>query len=271
MQLARRLDYAQVGNRHDQLQPNGREDVAQHGILLAAGQADLDPADVPDGVVLKRDGTLVVGAAVGTDQFVQDHLLAIVRQNVRKIEALHLLDPQFALLLLSGCLALVLGYHLQVTPPRLALAAAQAWDAAVDAARLRIASDPALGDVVRWWARHCWTCLLVRRDYHSSPADLDIPLPCCSAPLPSTLRTPSTLSLIDQGTRTRLLERELVPGGLRLVKLQAYVSRESSAGDGEHLTAGPWRSTSGRPLRPGRRPRGTLPGSRGRRGFYNRK
>jgi hypothetical protein len=34
---------------------------------------------------------------------------------------------------------------LQVTPPRLALAAAHAWDAAVDAARLRIASDPALG------------------------------------------------------------------------------------------------------------------------------
>ncbi len=32
-----------------------------------------------------------------------------------------------------------------MTPPRLALAAAQAWDAAVDAARLRIASDPALG------------------------------------------------------------------------------------------------------------------------------
>jgi hypothetical protein len=122
-----------------------RLNQSKSAILLAAGQADLDPADVPDGVVLKRDGTLVVGAAVGTDQFVQDHLLAIVRQNVRKIEALHLLDPQSALLLLSGCLALVLGYHLQVTPPRLALAAAQAWDAAVDAARLRIASDPALG------------------------------------------------------------------------------------------------------------------------------
>jgi hypothetical protein len=45
-------------------------------------------------------------------------------------------------------------------------------------------------------ARHCWTCLLVSRGYPSSPADLDIPLPCCSAPLPSTLRTPSTLSLM---------------------------------------------------------------------------
>ncbi len=49
---------------------------------------------------------------------------------------------------------------------------------------------------LRWyrWTRHCWTCLFGRRDYHSRPADLDIPLPCCSAPLPSTLRTPSTLS-----------------------------------------------------------------------------
>ncbi len=79
---------------------------SKSAILLAAGQAD--PADLPDGVMLKRDGALVVGAAVGTDQFVQDHILAIVRQNVRKIEALYLLNPQSALLLLSGCLALVL-------------------------------------------------------------------------------------------------------------------------------------------------------------------
>jgi hypothetical protein len=84
---------------HIGLRPN----QSKSAILLAAGQADLEPADVPDGVVLKRDGTLVVGAAVGTDQFVRDHLLAIVRQNVRKIEALLLLDPQSALLLLSGC------------------------------------------------------------------------------------------------------------------------------------------------------------------------
>jgi hypothetical protein len=51
--------------------------------------------------------------------------------------------------------------------------------------------------------------MLVRRGYHSSPADLGIPLPCCSAPLPSTLRN-SQHAFLDEGTRTRLLERELV-------------------------------------------------------------
>ena len=41
---------------HIGLRPN----QSKSAILLAAGQADLEPADVPDGVVLKRDGTLVV-------------------------------------------------------------------------------------------------------------------------------------------------------------------------------------------------------------------
>ncbi len=95
-------------------------------------------------VMARWSSVLLLGQALTSSSRITFWPL-IVRQNVRKIEALHLLDPQFALLLLSGCLALVLGYHLQVTPPRLALAAAQAWDAAVDAARLRIASDPALG------------------------------------------------------------------------------------------------------------------------------
>ncbi len=176
--------------------------------MLAAGQAD--PADVPDGVVLKRDGTLVIGAAVGTDQFVHDHLLAIVRQNVPKIEALYLLDPQSALLLLSGCLALVLGYHLQVTPPRLALAAAQAWDAAVDAARLRTASDPALGR-----APLVGAALL-----NLSVCKARLPLKSgglghISAVLLSPIAfyaaySQHALKFLDEGARTRLLERELV-------------------------------------------------------------
>ena len=69
-----------------------RFNPAKSAILLAAGHADLDPADVPEGVQIKRDGTVVVGAAVGTDQFVQDHLMAVVRQATRKFEALDLLD-----------------------------------------------------------------------------------------------------------------------------------------------------------------------------------
>ena len=71
-----------------------RLNQSKSAILLAAGHADLAPEDVPDGVEIKRDGTVVVGAAVGTDQFVQEHLQAIVRQNTRKFDALYLLDPQ---------------------------------------------------------------------------------------------------------------------------------------------------------------------------------
>ena len=68
-----------------------RLNQSKSAILLAAGHADLAPEDVPDGVEVRRDGTMVVGAAVGTDQFVQEHLQAIVRQNTRKFNALYLL------------------------------------------------------------------------------------------------------------------------------------------------------------------------------------
>jgi hypothetical protein len=203
-----------------------RFNPAKSAILLAAGHADLDPVDVPEGVQIKRDGTVVVGAAVGTDQFVHDHLMAVVRQATRKLEALDLLDPQSALLLLSGCLALALGYHLQVTPPRLALAAAQAWDAAVDATRLRIASDPALGRAPQVGA--------ALQDLADRKARL--PLKCgglgqTSAVLLSPIAFYATYSqhaFLEQGTRTRLLQRELAfaagelrtllpPAGLELV------------------------------------------------------
>ena len=96
-------------------------------------------------IELKRDGMIVVGAAVGTDAFVMQHIMSVVEQAVAKFSALHIVRAQNALLLLSGCLSAALGYILQVTPPRLALAAAKAWDAAMDAERARIASDPELG------------------------------------------------------------------------------------------------------------------------------
>ena len=63
------------------------------------------------------------------------HIIDIVRGNTAKPDALTSVDPQCVLLLLSGCLVSTLGYHLQVTPPRLAVDAAREWDSAVDAAR----------------------------------------------------------------------------------------------------------------------------------------
>jgi hypothetical protein len=73
--------------------------------------------------------------------------MGAVLRATRKLAALSLLDAQNALLLLSGCLSTALTYHLQVTPPRLAAAAAQAWDDAMDAARARIMSEPSVGVV----------------------------------------------------------------------------------------------------------------------------
>lgn len=139
--------------------------VDKSAILLPRGVSDPDATRLPPGAVvrdgyllmplgveqrehkieLKRDGTIVVGAAVGTDAFVMHHIRSVVDQAVTKFSALRIVQAQNALLLLSGCLSAALGYILQVTPPRLALAAAQAWDAAMDAERARIASDPELG------------------------------------------------------------------------------------------------------------------------------
>jgi hypothetical protein len=55
-----------------------------------------------------------------------------------------LLDAQNAQLLLSGCRSTALTYNLKVTPPRLAAAAAQALDDAMDDARARILNEPSV-------------------------------------------------------------------------------------------------------------------------------
>ena len=75
---------------------------------------------------MTRDGLIIVGAAVGKDDFVRAHIMGVVRRAIRRLEALALVDAQSALILLSGCLAHAVCYHLQVTPPRLAAAAAAA-------------------------------------------------------------------------------------------------------------------------------------------------
>jgi hypothetical protein len=103
---------------------------------------------------------------------------------------------------------------LQVTPPRLALAAAQAWDAAVDAARLRIASDPALGR-----APQVGAALLDIADRKAR-----LPLKCgglghTSAVLLSPIAFYAAYSqhaFLEQGTRTRLLARELAVAAAEL-------------------------------------------------------
>jgi hypothetical protein len=57
-------------------------------------------------VKLKRDGIVVVGGAVGSDDFARRHFMGVPENWLRM---------QNALLLLSGCLSTALTYHLQVT------------------------------------------------------------------------------------------------------------------------------------------------------------
>jgi hypothetical protein len=102
-----------------------RLNVSKSKILLAPSAPELNPSRVPNGVQLVRDGTIVVGAAVGTDDFVRGHAMEVVKANAEKLNGLILLDAQAALLLLSACLVPALGYLLQVTPPRLVIDAAR--------------------------------------------------------------------------------------------------------------------------------------------------
>ena len=62
-------------------------------ILLAQGQHDVVEEGIPEDVEIKCDGTIVVGAAVGTDDFVKSHLDRIVRSNAANLDALSSVDP----------------------------------------------------------------------------------------------------------------------------------------------------------------------------------
>jgi hypothetical protein len=117
--------------------------VSKSKVLLPPGVPDIDR--IPDGVQVLREGTIVVGAAIGSDEFIRSHVTNIVKAKTQNLQALSLLDPQSALLLLSSCLVPALGYLLQVTPPRIMLEAARMWDVAIDAARHRCMCDPSIG------------------------------------------------------------------------------------------------------------------------------
>jgi hypothetical protein len=115
--------------------------VDKSAILLPRGVSDPDVTRLPPGAVvrdgyllmplgveqhehkieLKRDGTIDVDAAVGTDAFVMHHIMSVVDQAVTKFSALRIVQAQNALLLLSGCLYAALGYILpdsRSLPPR---------------------------------------------------------------------------------------------------------------------------------------------------------
>ena len=90
-----------------------RLNVEKSAILLPRGVPDPDVDRLPAGSVvqdghvlmrvggehghlhkieLKRDGTIIVGAAVGMDDFIMQHVMSVVRQAIAKFSALRLVN-----------------------------------------------------------------------------------------------------------------------------------------------------------------------------------
>jgi hypothetical protein len=203
--------------------------VNKSKVLLPPGVPDIDSDRIPDGVQVLREGTIVVGAAIGSDDFVRAHAMAVVTANAEKLKALPLLDAQAALLLLSACLVPALGYLLQVTPPRLVIEAARAWDVAIDGARRRCMANPEFGREPRVGAalqlladRKARLPFKLRGLGHYS-AELLSPI-CFYASY-------SHHASLDRGTRRRLLLTELRD---TIARLQLCLS---TAGFADYVTA----------------------------------
>jgi hypothetical protein len=109
------------------------EELKQHaGITCNSAKSELllhkdavAPEGMPENIKISRTGMIIVGAAVGEDEFIAKHIQKVVDAALQKTTALHALEnPQAAMVLLASCMITSLCYHLQVTPPRLALSAA---------------------------------------------------------------------------------------------------------------------------------------------------
>jgi hypothetical protein len=91
---------------------------------------------------------VIVGGAVGTDDYIRKHIMDIVTSTLKKVAALTKLHSrQAANVMLVRCVIQALGYHMQVTSPRLAEPAVRAWDDGITEFRKVIMSDPVTGAV----------------------------------------------------------------------------------------------------------------------------
>jgi hypothetical protein len=91
---------------------------------------------------------VIVGGAVGTDDYIRTHIMDITTSSLKKVAALTKLQSrQAANVMLVSCVVQALGYHLQVTPPRLAEPAVRAWDDGITEFRKVVMSDPVTGSV----------------------------------------------------------------------------------------------------------------------------
>ena len=106
---------------------------------------------MPENIKISRTGMIIVGAAVGEDELIVKHIQKVFDAALQKTTALQTLEnPQAAMVLIASCLITSLCYHLQVTPPRLALSAVQCWDKGISRLRQEILSPCLSG---------CWDSL----------------------------------------------------------------------------------------------------------------
>ena len=89
--------------------------------MLLVHRSAVLPDNIPANLPVTRDGLVMVGAAIGEDDFVSAHILKVVKNATLKLSPLSDIDPQAAHAMLVSCPMHALGYHTQVTPPRLAV------------------------------------------------------------------------------------------------------------------------------------------------------
>ena len=76
------------------------------------------PANLPKGLQTTHDGLLLVGAAIGTDDFIRAHVGDKVDRLYTKLKLATELEAQNAHTLMTKCTQYGLGYIVQVTPRR---------------------------------------------------------------------------------------------------------------------------------------------------------
>ena len=88
--------------------------------ILLPGQAACctdQLSELPTGVEVTRDGMIIAGAPIGTDDFGRNEVAAVVRDARTKLEAVRGIDPQVGFVLLHRCIARALNFIIQVCPP----------------------------------------------------------------------------------------------------------------------------------------------------------
>ena len=91
-------------------------------LLLPPTDPDPSPGALPDWVQVVRDGLVISGAGIGTDEFVAQHFAGAVedyRLSLHKLDPLSRARPTCGMILLGKCFIKKLSYLARVTPTAL--------------------------------------------------------------------------------------------------------------------------------------------------------